>query len=55
MRKKKPKQPTPKNPSTEEQSGSAGRKSDTSGEGQSKDTGQDRYGQSGFSGKKPKP
>ncbi len=55
MRKRPPKKQKPKDPSTEEQSGSAGRQSDTSGDGKSKDTGQDRYGQSGFSGKHPKP
>ena len=43
--------PEPARPSSDEQSGSAGRPTvDGKGE-QGKDTGQDRYGQSGFGGK----
>lgn len=42
----------PKQPSTEEQSGSAGRRTTNPGgqNGQGKDTGQGRYGQSGLGG-----
>jgi len=42
----------PAMPSTNEQSGSAGRQTGHGKEEQGKDTGQDRYGQSGFGGKK---
>ena len=43
----------PAQPSTEDQSGSTGRRTDPAILDQSKDTGQDHYGQSGFAGKKP--
>ena len=43
--------PKPAQPNSDEQSGSAGRRTDTHEDGRTKDTGQDRYGQSGFGGK----
>ena len=41
---------TPKQPDTDEQSGSAGRKTENPQVGYGKDSGQDRYGQSGLGG-----
>lgn len=49
---KRGKQRTPAQPSNDEQSGSTGRRTDADLLDQSKDTGQDRYGQSGFGGKR---
>jgi hypothetical protein len=43
--------PLPNQPSPDEQSGSAGRNTETDKLDQGKDTGQDRYGQSGVAGK----
>lgn len=40
----------PSQPSSDEQSGSAGRRTDVKDSGRSKDSGQDRYGQSGVGG-----
>ena len=42
----------PAQPSSEEQSGSAGRRTDAGEGGRSKDTGQGKYGQTGLGGKK---
>jgi len=42
----------PPQPDSNEQSGSGGRRTETRDNERSKDTGQDRYGQSGFGGKK---
>jgi hypothetical protein len=42
----------PAQPSSSEQSGSAGRRTDVTGESRGKDTGQGRYGQSGLGGKR---
>ena len=46
-----PKKSTPSQPGSNEQSGSAGRRTDTAGRGLGKSSGQDRYGQSGLGGK----
>jgi len=41
----------PKQPNSNDQSGSTGRRTDTHENGRKTDTGQDKYGQSGFGGK----
>jgi hypothetical protein len=41
----------PRQPASEDQSGSAGRRTDENDRGHDKDTGQGRYGQSGLGGK----
>ena len=45
----------PIQPSSQEQSGSTGRKTPDTDDATRGDTGQDHYGQSGFAGKDPKP
>jgi len=42
--------PEPAQPTSDEQSGSTGRRTDARDDGRAKDSGQDRYGQSGFGG-----
>ena len=43
--------PVPPQPNTNEQSGSTGRRTETEEKGRGADTGQGRYGQTGFGGK----